>query len=240
LAIWQTACLEPYIEDGYIIIFRHDKNVMLPSFAWLRRMLFSLSRAARKGMRKLVLHMPTPACKERLAYLEFLLSDKAAKRIERTEDWRAHVPQESSTMIRAVLRRKDVGFDESVAGPEKRRKFEAEGLLYKKGKKSLIVTSSWKKRWARIDKEALYIYNTSHRPEVGTEPKSIIVLEGCVVRQEASKRQQHVLSLSLANPPGKVVLLAAKTDEEIGKRPKGESLLARSSLFSPKPNVSTR
>ena len=50
-----------------------------------------------------VFQAPTPACKERLSYLEQLVSEKAAKKLERTDDWRAHVPPESRTMIRAVL-----------------------------------------------------------------------------------------------------------------------------------------
>ena len=50
------------------------------------------------------------------------------KRLERTDEWREHVPHESSTLIRAVLRGDDVGFDQDMPGAEKRGKFEAEGL----------------------------------------------------------------------------------------------------------------
>jgi len=42
-----------------------------------------------------VAHMQTPtaACKERLSYLEYLVSEKAARLFHRTDDWREHVPQ---------------------------------------------------------------------------------------------------------------------------------------------------
>jgi hypothetical protein len=207
-------CLDPYSADGYVIIFRHDKAVVLPPFSWLRKALFSICRTTRKGMRKLVVQSPTPACRERLSYLEHLVSEKAAKRFERTEDWRAHVPQESSTMIRAVLQGDDVGYDAQVPGPERRRGFEAEGLLFKKSKKSLLGTSSWKKRWVRVDKEALYVYNSSYRPEVGSEPKAVIVLEGSSITTETGKRQPFGFCLKLANPQGKEIHLAGKTEEE--------------------------
>ena len=207
-------CLQSYVEGGYVIIFNHDKNVTLPPFCVVRKMLFSFSRKMRKGLRRLIIQTPTNACKERLSYLENLVSEKAAKRLERTDEWREHVPHESSTLIRAVLRGDDVGFDQDMPGAEKRGKFEAEGLLYKKSSKNLLGTSSWKKRWVRIDKEALYIYSTSHRPDVGTEPKSVLILEGSVVESEVGKRQQFGLCITLANPVGAQVHLAGQTEEE--------------------------
>ena len=49
-----------------MIIFNHDKNVTLPPFCVVRKMLFSFSRKMRKGLRRLIIQTPTNACKERL------------------------------------------------------------------------------------------------------------------------------------------------------------------------------
>lgn len=207
-------CLETYSSEGYIIILKHDRRVVLPSFSWVRKALFSISRRVRKGLCKLVIQSPSPVCRERLSYIESLVKEKSMVKVERTSDWRSHVPQESSSMIRAVLQGEDPGFDPEEEGAERRRRFEAEGLMYKKSAKNLLGATSWKKRWVRIDREALYIYKTASRPELGTEPKSVIILDGCTVSSVAGKRQRFAICLSLSYPLGRTVYLASKTEAE--------------------------
>uniref|UniRef100_A0A7S4J800 Uncharacterized protein n=1 Tax=Guillardia theta TaxID=55529 RepID=A0A7S4J800_GUITH len=224
---WQQAFhfvllkLDDVSDAKYSLLYRHSRSVRLPSFAWWRRCYLALGRQITKHACKVYVESPSFACRERIVFLSNIVSEKGLQKIHKVEDLKALVQDEDYEQLQTTMPRPQVP---EARGASTRLFLDIvlEGILYKQSKdKNLIGVKTWKKRWVAVGREALYLYNTSSRPDADQEPKSIILLEGVsLVPCHSSSKRPYTFALQLParsadSESTEVINFAGQSDNDV-------------------------